>query len=978
LETTTGNGQFILSPNDTTIIDPPPHDRDYFLAQMAGVAHYFRTVSNGKLQLTGDVYPIRSDGSYQLPHTMEYYHPPDATGEEADALLAELFRDAITAADQVDAPPFDQFDIVVIFHAGVGQDFGDEFDPTPSDIPSAFLNADFLDRHLGDGSGSFPGIATQHGNVREGLILPETQNQQGSEFALKGTFCLLLGNQLGLPSLFNTATGRSGIGAWGLMDAGASNYFGLIPAEPCAWSRVFLGWEEPVLLEPGTSLSVAVRRATTAPHVYRLPVSSTEYFLIENRTRDYDGNGVTTGRDQYGHRLEFSSNGSFTAEIDTAAGERLGVITQVEDYDFGGPGSGILIWHIDEEVIRQNYFEDAVNANPNHRGVDLVEADGSQDIGQSYGFLSPGSGSEYGLPEDAFFADNEVHKLANKSDAVAWGPLTAPSSQSYAGANTGILLTNFSKIDSVMTFDYQNLLLNPHFPKFFSGTSRPVFNPLLIPPAGGSMGAVIQAFRTGNGRGELYAWTADGQGIVPSRPDSVRKWDGSVESFGIALFDTVSGGYTSDPVIGDFDGDGLAGEFAIVADSSRILFYKPAESTDRPGWGKRLKEVPVPAAGLISTENGLFAYRRKHLAKLGPDGQLLWQTGFQSQIVAACVTGTAGTPLAVLLQDGSVALMNTEGNTVASSLPVGDMGQPRAVVSGLLGDAEAPRIVAFFDRGWALFDLSLAPLYGSPYKTGVPAVSLPALGDIDQDGFAEIVFATARDLRAYHLTGVLCSGFPVRFEVPLAESGFHLAAPIIIARNNAPAWIIARDGASNLLMADGRGRITLGNYLNARSPAYTPWLAAAVAPDRNILVAAPSTDGLFRLFQFPAPDVLAQQSWLGARGSGRGEGFLLEKSSAVLAPASELMPYAYNYPNPTRDGRTAFRFFLAEDARISIGIYDLSGEKVDQLSGSGVGSMENEIVWPLGNIASGVYLAHIQAKSASKKSVKVVKVAVVK
>ncbi len=45
-------------------------------------------------------------------------------------------------------------------------------------------------------------------------------------------------------------------------------------------------------------------------------------------------------------------------------------------------GSGILIWHIDENVINANFTvnfdRNYVNSNALHKGVDLEEADGIQ------------------------------------------------------------------------------------------------------------------------------------------------------------------------------------------------------------------------------------------------------------------------------------------------------------------------------------------------------------------------------------------------------------------------------------------------------------------------------------------------------------------------------------------------------------------------------------------------------------------------
>ena len=108
VSTTTGNGTFNISSNDSTVIDPPPHDREYFLAQLTAASRYYKSVSNGKLILTGDVYPLQNNQSYGLPQKMEYYNP-NTTEEELNIRQAELFRDAILAANSEDQIIFSEF-----------------------------------------------------------------------------------------------------------------------------------------------------------------------------------------------------------------------------------------------------------------------------------------------------------------------------------------------------------------------------------------------------------------------------------------------------------------------------------------------------------------------------------------------------------------------------------------------------------------------------------------------------------------------------------------------------------------------------------------------------------------------------------------------------------------------------------------------------------------------------------------------------
>ncbi|NOZ57472.1 MAG: hypothetical protein GXO73_11880, partial [Calditrichaeota bacterium] len=203
LSTTTGDGTFDLSTSSDVTLDPPPHNRAYFEAQLEALANYYRSVSGGRLVIVGDVYPLGSEESYRLPNPMVYYNPPEADQDEdlRDERLSELLRDAVTAADADTAVHFERYQSLIVFHAGVGQDFAFDFDPTPNDIPSVYLDRKTLAKTLGgmEDPDSWSGIPVQNGShaITDGIILPETQNQEGYDLALLGTACLMFGHQLG-------------------------------------------------------------------------------------------------------------------------------------------------------------------------------------------------------------------------------------------------------------------------------------------------------------------------------------------------------------------------------------------------------------------------------------------------------------------------------------------------------------------------------------------------------------------------------------------------------------------------------------------------------------------------------------------------------------------------------------------------------------------------------------------------------------
>jgi hypothetical protein len=69
---------------------------------------------------------------------------------------------------------------------------------------------------------------------------------------------------------------------------------------------------------------------------------------------------------------------------------------------------------------------------------------------------------------------------------------------------------------------------------------------------------------------------------------------------------------------------------------------------------------------------------------------------------------------------------------------------------------------------------------------------------------------------------------------------------------------------------------------------------------------------------------------------------------------------------------------LSGDAEVKISIYDSAGDLVKELSGPGLAQADNEVVWNLNGIQSGIYLARVEAKGAGETSVAIIKIAVVK
>ena len=97
-------------------------------------------------------------------------------------------------------------------------------------------------------------------------------------------------------------------------------------------------------------------------------------------------------------------------------------------------------------------------------------------------------------------------------------------------------------------------------------------------------------------------------------------------------------------------------------------------------------------------------------------------------------------------------------------------------------------------------------------------------------------------------------------------------------------------------------------------------------------------------------------------------------------PSGALLDEAevYTYPNPARGDTLTFKFLPADDAYVKIDVYNVAGERVARLEKAGCpGGTTGEIVWRLGNVASGVYIYKLEARSASGTKSVIKKLAVI-
>ena len=423
-DTTSGRGAFEMGNyyTDETVRqkyfhpwDIPPHDSLYFAHHLEALNNYWSTVSEGRVSITFDILPRNTAGAYTMSNKF-YKYGNGRTDNEINEKLVGLFKEAVETCKREEGGSIDfaDYDTFMIIHAGIGQETSGGL----NDMLSAYLSPEDFRTHLG-------GLLTIDGaELDNGIIVPEAASFNGIG-GLNGIMAQMFGHRLGLPSLSNNKDGIPGAGGWCLMDTGSMswghNTRGFVPTHPCAWSKIELGWIQPVIVTADTTLDIAATHILSgAPRAVKIPITGDEYLLLENRLR-------------YASRDSLPS--AVFSDTDTS-----GVWMSVDHYDAYIPGSGLLIWHVNEKIISERRADNAINNDPLRRGIDLLEADGQQDIGAIFGL-----GDERAEYSEGH--DDDTYKI---SGVNILSPTTNPNSGSMWGGNSGVTVRVNSDPGEVM------------------------------------------------------------------------------------------------------------------------------------------------------------------------------------------------------------------------------------------------------------------------------------------------------------------------------------------------------------------------------------------------------------------------------------------------------------------------------------------------------------------------------------------------
>lgn len=1017
---TSGNGRFDLSATTNPIIDAPPRNQQYFRDHLTLVENYYRKVSKGKTIIQCTVI----NQVVTLPNQMVVYSPPR---NGSNAVVGNLAVDTWRAVDSLAlVPDFSAYTCFMVFHAGVGRDIDIVaalgYDPTPSDIPSLYIGLNAFRQFYGS---TYAGIPVSGGSfhITNTIVAPETESRllpgTTGDFLLEltsnGLLCASIGNFLGLPDLFDTNTGRSGIGRFGLMDGQAIfSFSGAFPPEPSAWEKYWLGWIEPITLGAGEH-TIVLPAVSTSDTVYRVPISAQEYFLIENRNRDPLRNGqaiTSTFNGQTNVRTFVRDTAGFESfDIELLSG----VVTDVEDFDWSVPGGvtsqgeffdgGVVIWHIDESVIQQGLASNGVNANPLRRGVDVEEADGSQDIGQEYGFLTPGSGSEEGTPLDFWFETNSAPVFTNEFSST-----THPNSSSNSGANSHITIDSFSvrgpRMSARVRVGDESVALLSGFPKRvgekLSSPSLTIADlnsdsspDLIMATTGRPIAAVTLQENTGlpfPGLSKLYAWNSAGTPALPNTFGSgliARSGDGLIAGSNLVA---DSAEFVGSPTVNDF-GFGGGSEITIgenlTTGSGALLGYRLTDA-DADSLVDPIYFSPVStfiSTSPVAVDSFIAAGAQGGNAVLHDpsfvDRSIEVVTDSLATVVGV-TRNTGSNGFVFTASDGTIALSNDGATAVVARKKVQAAISGPAVV-GVVGTSGEPRIAFTTQNGYLfLVDRELNTVPGFPVNTGEEILNSPALADIDGDGLRDIVVFSSNHIRAYNYAGASLDYFPITIPTSSPITSYPVIADVN-GDGNVEIIAVSEDGL--VVAYDKSGRLSSGFPLQAGIGSQSVAVFDVSSPSLGsvgigLAVASSESGSLiaWKTSSTPVPyDAAKVRPWPQYQKDAQHTGLATEPLTGTpISSAFFPQERAYNWPNPVYDGKTFIRYFVKENASVSIRIFDLAGDLVTEFAGPGIGGVDNEVAWDVKDIQSGVYFARIEASGAGGSGIAVVKVAVVK
>ena len=1104
---TTGDGTFDSDKKekDAYSLDPPGRrgTAPYWLKHFEFANNYFKAVSGGNLVVKARVFPDFSTGStvYTLAKPIiDYNRTSKKKGEKTAEYDEARSRDYLTfiydaiaaaAADSSEAGPFripvsenpNVKRAYMIIHAGAsrlvdGGSMGTKGADTPGDFMDIYIAGDDWQYLLADsakskaaepitgitsvGDTATVGIRIPGGKVdtlRSVMVLSETASQDGLNWGVNGILVNQLAREVGLPNTYDVVKGISRLGYYDVMDfAGYNAGNGFMPSMPAAWERAYMGWSQVKEVRPvaGKPVTVDISAAGTGKgtEIVKVPLSASEYLLIENRQRSWSDDGtvnVILGTTDDGEdttwrtvpvdslNLVFEDNTcNEKGKCDKNKKKAQGLIVGLDSYDAGLPASGIVVWRVNDWYLRETLQYGIANfwggdtLRDHQFGIAMVEADGVLSIGKTFKNALGEDTYDYGSGTDLL--PHLRYSEKKKYDTVkSIGPSGYANTQTSQGGYTGVKITvnvpkdarkektaNAFMGDSVVNFAAQTISVTisiddgsiegGKFPREI-GLNSAVRGAVFVddPENEGEKILVV-----GAEDGTLQAFNAVGDTLFVADTAIVQKSltrDGAERE--VPLYRV---GASFGPLVG------------MASDGKDVysLHTKKLVKTSFAGGFPTQQEIDIDSATagpMVLKGYSWFASK----GKLWRNGQ--WQKlsdDFVARDMAYCgdpakddrrgedangnkYSAPNGNQFVLAGDDGRIVLVTDffrskagdELTTGWSSWTINSLDKQRLRVACTDLDRDGKdEIIVVGSRGAAAVlretNKGLESLWSKTYKRGAGGTSGLqdetsgiAIGDINGDGYPEIVFLGDNLVYALDRSGLPIAGFPVKISRGTPVTGF-MSDPLLVDVTGDDIPEILVPSSDGLVYAyTGKGTEVKDQFpLAAGSFEYQDTLGTIYPMSIFVADAVPGKKSAgpelyalhrnslsaFRLRKANGSAAESPAAWtLPAGGNERTGYFDASRLGDVekVEEKDEISEF-FVFPNPVRGGNAKARFTIGSVAlKAELEFYDITGLCVykTKMEDGIIARGRNEFDHlDLKNLGSAVYTARLKVKFKDGKT----------
>lgn len=1083
---TTGDGTFgsDVKNKDAYSLDPVKmrNSASYWQKHFEFANNYFQAASGGKMAVKARIFPEASSGQtvYTLDKQIIDYNRTkkmkgEKTAEYDDARSRDYLSFIYDAVMKVHKSKNSPFEIplpenpntkraYMIIHAGAsrlvdGGSMGTDGADTPGDFMDIYVSNDaweylspdseFVavkklekDSSMKKDSSVVTGLVLEKAamdTLKTMMVVSETASQDGLNWGINGILVNQLGREMGMPNTYDVVKGISRLGYFDLMDfAGYSAGNGFMPALPNAWNRSYMGWSDVKVVRPtkGKSVSVDIAAAGSGlgTEIVKVPLSASEYLLIENRQRSWKKDGEisvvlgdasadsdTSMRSVVADSITYVFEDSICTDGKCKKNphKAKGLILSLSSFDAGIPASGIAVWKVNEWYLRESLEYGIANywggdtLRDHQFGISLVEADGVLSIGKTFKNALGQDSYDYGSGTD-LMPHKRYGKNGKFETVKAILPTGYANTKTTQGGYTGIKISvdvpekarqektpNAFMGDSVINYAAPVIRVtvsvddgsieDSKFPRNV-GLRTAVRGAVFVnnPEKEGEKLVVV-----GAEDGTLQVFDALGNALVEADTAlSVSQISNKKQEEEVPLYRV---GPSYGPLVG------MASDGDAVFSLHRGMMVK---TVFRSGFVDQY-EYPVSSdkelRGLMLVGGLPYFLEGGDLVRIDTmsNGTLVGRTNFnvrekvgesfKAVDLALCHDEKGKSVVGLVGEDGTVAFESISGQDEYKVVRVSGKdrmyriactdldrdGKTEAIVLGSRGT------VALIKKHELNDDKMVKPEWIRNYTRGAAGASGlkdetsgMAIGDVNGDGYPEVVFLGDNLLYALDRFGMPLAGFPVKLSSGTPMIGFF-SDPLVVDVNGDETPEILVPSSDGIVYAyTGKGKKVDGQFPLAAGDfgydeTYEPMsiFVTAAAPSgksgRPQLYAFHHTNATaFNLIKASKGAESAAAAWaLPAGGNGRTGFFDASKLSKVekKEEKKEITEF-FVYPNPVKGGVANARFEIGAAAKsATFELYDITGLCVYKKKMSDVAAGRNVFAnLDLKAIGSDVYTARLK------------------